>query len=63
MAATSTMSAMSAMPSVAFNLEGVDAEHITADYKNGVLMLNLPKIQPEPKKEARKIDINGQENA
>lgn len=46
-----------------FNLEGVDAENITAEFKNGVLMLNLPKIQPEPKKEARKIDITGNENA
>ena len=42
-----------------FNLEGVDADSISADYKNGVLMLNLPKLQPEPKKEARKIDITG----
>ena len=46
-----------------FNLEGIDVENITADYKNGVLMLNLPKEQPAPKKEARKIDITGTENA
>ena len=45
-----------------FNLEGIDAEHITADYKNGVLLLTLPKEQPTPKKEARKIDITGTEN-
>ena len=45
-----------------FNLEGIDAENITADYKNGVLMVNLPKQQPTPKKEARKIDIIGPEN-
>ena len=45
-----------------FNLEGIDAENITADYKNGVLTLNLPKTQPAPKKEARKIDIIGPEN-
>ncbi len=46
-----------------FNLEGIDAEAITADYKNGVLMLNLPKLQPTPKKEARKIEITGTDNA
>ena len=46
-----------------FNLEGIDAENITADYKNGVLMLNLPKEQPVPKKDARKIEIAGTENA
>ena len=46
-----------------FNLEGIDAEQITADYKNGVLMVNLPKEQPAPKKEAKKIDIVSSENA
>ena len=46
-----------------FNLEGIDAENITADYRNGVLMLNLPKEQPAPKKDARKIEIAGTENA
>ena len=46
-----------------FNLEGIEADQITADYKNGVLMLTLPKVQPAPKKEARKIDIVSQENA
>ena len=46
-----------------FNLEGIDADGITADYKNGVLTLNLPKVQPTPKKEARKIDISGEEKA
>ena len=46
-----------------FNLEGIDAEGITADYKSGVLMLNLPKVQPTPKKEARKIDIGGEDKA
>ncbi len=40
-----------------FNLEGIDAEHIGADYKDGVLMVTLPKLQPEPKKEARKVLI------
>ncbi len=46
-----------------FNLEGIDADNITADYKSGVLMLNLPKVQPTPKKEARKIDIGGEDKA
>ena len=46
-----------------FNLEGIDADGISADYKNGVLTLNLPKVQPTPKKEARKIDIGGEEKA
>ena len=46
-----------------FNLEGIDAEQITADYKNGVLLVNLPKEQPAPKKEAKKIDIVSSENA
>ena len=40
-----------------FNLEGINADQITADYQNGVLMVNLPKEQPAPKKEAKKIDI------
>ncbi len=40
-----------------FNLEGIDEENIKADYRNGVLMLTLPKEQPAPKKEAKKIDI------
>ncbi len=40
-----------------FNLEGIDAENIKADYKNGVLTVTLPKETPAPKKEARKIDI------
>ncbi len=40
-----------------FNLEGIDEENIKADYHNGVLVLTLPKEQPAPKKEAKKIDI------
>lgn len=39
-----------------FGLDGIDAENITASYRNGVLKLNLPKItptQPEP----RRIEI------
>ena len=45
-----------------FNLEGIEADNITADYKNGVLMLTLPKVQPTPKKEPKKIEITGTEN-
>ncbi|MCE5343511.1 MAG: Hsp20/alpha crystallin family protein [Eubacteriales bacterium] len=40
-----------------FNLEGIDAENIKADYRNGVLLVTVPKEQPAPKKEARKIEI------
>ena len=46
-----------------FNLEGIDAENISAEYANGVLKINLPKEQPAPKKEAKKIEITGAENA
>ena len=46
-----------------FNLEGINADAISADYQNGVLQLTLPKVQPTPKKEARKIDIGGEEKA
>ena len=41
-----------------FNLEGIDQEHIVASHKNGILYVTLPKTQPEPKKEARRIAIN-----
>jgi HSP20 family protein len=40
-----------------FNLEGIDADNIKADYRNGVLLVTLPKVQPMPKKEAKKIEI------
>ena len=46
-----------------FNLEGIDADNIKADYRNGVLLVTLPKEQPTPKKEAQKIEIVSQENA
>jgi len=46
-----------------FNLEGIDADNIKADYRNGVLLVTLPKEQPTPKKEAKKIEIVSQENA
>lgn len=38
-----------------FNIEGIDASGIRANYKNGILSLDLPKVQP---KEPEKIDIN-----
>ncbi len=37
-----------------FNLEGVNQEGITADYKDGVLEVTLPKLQPEEKKETKR---------
>ena len=37
-----------------FDLEGVDEQNITADYKDGVLTVTLPKLQPEAKKETRR---------
>ena len=40
-----------------FSLEGIDQEHITADYKNGILTVNLPKAQPEEPTGARRILI------
>lgn len=40
-----------------FNLEGISQDGITADYKNGMLYVTLPKEQPEPPKTARKIAI------
>jgi HSP20 family protein len=43
-----------------FNLEGINADAIAADYKNGVLLVTLPKIQPEPKAEPKKIAIAGE---
>ena len=39
-----------------FNVENIEEGLITARYENGVLTLDLPKIQPE-KKEPRKIEI------
>ncbi|HPF86633.1 MAG TPA: Hsp20/alpha crystallin family protein [Candidatus Limiplasma sp.] len=44
-----------------FNLEGINAEGIAADYKHGVLLVTLPKIAPEPKAEPKKIAIAGEE--
>ena len=42
-----------------FNLEGIQQDSISADYKNGVLTVKLPKSNPEPAKMQRKIAING----
>ena len=40
-----------------FDLDGIDAEAITASFKNGVLTLELPKMQQKVE-EARKVEIN-----
>lgn len=40
-----------------FDLDGIDAEAITASFKNGVLTLELPKMQKKVE-EARKVEIN-----
>ena len=42
----------------AFNLEGIREDDITADYKDGVLHLNLPKLAEESAPAARRIAIN-----
>lgn len=39
-----------------FSLEGIDTEHISASYNNGVLTLNLPK-QQEVKPDSRRLEI------
>lgn len=46
-----------------FNLDGIDVDNIKAEYRNGVLLLTLPKEEPAPKKEAKKIDIVDEANA
>ena len=46
-----------------FDLEGIDVEHIAADYKDGVLLISLPKVKAEPKPEARRIAIGGVDEA
>ena len=40
-----------------FSLDGIDQEHITADYKNGILTVRLPKLQPQENPGARRILI------
>ncbi len=42
-----------------FSLEGIQQDNISADYKNGVLTVKLPKNAPEPVKSQRKIAIGG----
>ena len=42
-----------------FSLEGIDQDHITADYKNGILYVTMPKSQPEEAPGARRIAITG----
>lgn len=44
-----------------FHLEGIDENGITADYKNGVLSLFLPKEQPGENPPQRRIPIGKQE--
>ena len=39
-----------------FDLDGIDAEAITASFKNGVLTLELPKMQKKDE-EARRVEI------
>ncbi len=39
-----------------FDLEGIDAEAITASFKNGVLTLDLPKLAPKTE-ETRQVEI------
>lgn len=39
-----------------FDLSGIDADAVTAEYRSGVLTLNLPKKQQEPPK-SRRLEI------
>lgn len=40
-----------------FNLDGIDQDRITADYKNGILYVTMPKQQPAQAPGARRIAI------
>ena len=40
-----------------FDLEGIDADAISASFKNGVLTLELPKLAPKAE-EAKNLEIN-----
>lgn len=40
-----------------FDISGIDADAISAAYRDGVLTLDLPKTQPEPVPPARQIEI------
>ncbi|NLZ90217.1 MAG: Hsp20/alpha crystallin family protein [Clostridiales bacterium] len=42
-----------------FTLEGICQDDIKAEYSNGVLTVNLPKLQQEPQKAERRIAIAG----
>lgn len=43
-----------------FDLTGIDTDHISADYKNGVLELTLPKhVEVEEESATRRIEIGG----
>jgi HSP20 family protein len=44
-----------------FSLEGIDQDRITADFKNGILYVTLPKLQPAEPAGARRIAIGGGE--
>lgn len=43
----------------AFSLEGIDQEQITAAYRDGILRVKLPKLDPDQGKTARRIEIQG----
>ena len=41
-----------------FQLDGIKSDDISATYENGILVVKLPKVQPqEEEEEARKIEI------
>lgn len=46
-----------------FSLDGIDQEHIAADYKNGILAVTLPKQQPCADGGQRHIPIGGVKEA
>ena len=37
--------------------ENIDSDHISADYKNGVLLVTMPKTEVEPEKAKRTINV------
>ena len=40
-----------------FQLEGVEEQNITGEYKDGVLRMNLPKHVEQPKSNTRRIEL------
>ena len=46
-----------------FSLDGIDQENITADYRNGILYVNMPKLQSEKPAGARHILIGAGKTA